>query len=83
VRVRDRLLGGDTTDRLLEALGAVSSSEADLRRISDDVLIPPDVWLRSGSPAEQRSQFVYEAVRQKKTAELVEVIALLDPTVVT
>ena len=81
-RVQDRLLGEDTTDRLLDALGAVSTSEADLRRLSDDVLIPPDVWLRGGSLAEMRSQFVYEAVRQKRAAELVEVIALLRPAVI-
>jgi len=81
-RVRDRLLGEDTVDRLLDALATVSTSEADLERISDDIHIPPDVWLRGGTLAEQRSQLVCEVVRRKRVAELVEAVALLDPAVI-
>jgi hypothetical protein len=76
------LLAEGTIEEVLVALGSVARSEADLRRLSHDVGIEPDFWLRSGTPAEMRSEFVDEVVRQKKLAELVEVIALQAPAVV-
>jgi hypothetical protein len=80
--VQERHLGEGTIEEVLTALGSVARSEADLRRLSHDVGIEPDFWLRSGTPAEMRSEFVDEVVRQKKLAELVEVIALQAPAVV-
>src|SRR3989337_4225611 len=70
-RVRHRMLGEDSIERLLEALGSTSTSNEDVRRISKDIGIEPTIWFRGGSLAEGCSQFMDEGLRQNKLEELV------------
>jgi hypothetical protein len=81
-RVRERMIGDDTLDKMLEALGSTCTGVDDVRRISKDLGIEPSTWLRGGSLAEVCSQFMDEVQRQGKLEPLVEVFALQYPTAV-
>jgi len=82
-RVRQRMLGEDSIERLLEALGSTSTSNEDVRRISKDIGIEPTIWFRGGSLAEVCSQFMDEVLRQNKLEELVETFVREYPKVIT
>lgn len=81
-RVRERMLGNDTIERLLEALGSTSHSNDDVKRLSKDIGINPSIWFRGGSLAEACSQFMDEVMRKNKLEELVETLAVNYPKVI-
>jgi hypothetical protein len=81
-RVRERLLGEDKIEVVLDALGTTSDSDADVRRLSQDVGIPPAVWYRGGSLVEICSQFIQEIVRRNKLGELVDTFASIYPAAI-
>jgi hypothetical protein len=70
-RVREQMLGLDVIEQLLNKLGETVQEEQDLRRLSDEVNIKPNLWLGGGTLAEQISQFVEAAAAQEKLDELI------------
>jgi hypothetical protein len=82
-RVREHHLGDNLIEELLEALGIACRNDADLLRISRDAGIPPAVWQGGGMLAEKASRLVHVAVQRDKIFELVEVVALEKPEIIS
>ena len=82
-RVHEHMLGGDTIERLLEALGSTSTSKEDVERISKDIGIEPSSWFRGGTLAEVCSQLMDVVVQDKKLEELVETFVAYYPQLFT
>ena len=82
-RVHERMLGEDTIERLLEALGSTSTSIEDVRRISKDIGVEPSSWIRDGTLAEVCSRFMDVVVHDKKLEELVEIFVSQYPKLIT
>lgn len=78
-RVRERHLGEELTENLLEALSAICDTADDVRRLSDEAGIPPAVWFAGGTVAEVSSQLVSAALERDRLAALVEVMAAQYP----
>lgn len=78
------MLGDDTIERVLSALGMIDLTIADLERVSYDIDISPGDWSRSGQRlAEAKSLFVGEANRHQKLEQLIEVLARAYPAILT
>lgn len=74
-RVRERHLGENLTEDLLEALATTCDTAGDVRRLSEEAGIPPAVWFAGGTVAEVSSQLVSVALERDRLAALVEVLA--------
>jgi hypothetical protein len=74
-RVRESHLGQDATESLLEALSTVCETSDDVKLLSDEAGIPPNVWFGGGTVAEVCNQLVALAVDRDKVAALIEVVA--------
>ena len=73
--MRERHLGENVTEDLLEALAASCDTAADVRQLSDEAGIPPAIWFAGGTVAEVSSQLVDAALERDRLAALVEVLA--------
>jgi hypothetical protein len=82
-RVREHNLGDNVIEELLEALGIACRNDADLLRISRDAGIPHSAWQGGGMLAEKASRLVHVAVQREKILELVEVVALENPEIIS
>ena len=74
-RVRERMLGQDAIDTLLDALGNALHTPDEARALSAEVGIPPGAWYTGGSIAETVSEFVNAARSRNKLTELIEVVS--------
>jgi hypothetical protein len=77
-RVRERTLGENTIEQMLEALVVIPDHDT-LKVLSRDVGIDPTHWFRGGTVAETANQFIGEVVLQEKLPHLVEAFALMYP----
>lgn len=81
-RIHEHMLGGDTIDRVLEALVKPGHTLADLQRISRDIGIEPTFWVTDKLKLVDSAQLlVEEALHESKLEELIEVLAVHDPSV--
>jgi hypothetical protein len=82
-RVRERMLGQDSTEAVLEVLGSVHHTPDEVRVLSEDIGIKAAVWYAGGSLAEVCDQFMAEVLRRGKLEELVQKLAARYPELIT
>jgi len=80
-RVRERMLGQDAIDKLLDALGNALHTPDEVIALSADVIrVPSGAWYTGGSVYETISEFVNAARSRNKLTELIEVVSKYYPT---
>ena len=73
-RVREHMLGKNTIETVLEELGSTTATEAELGRLSDEILINRALWLGGSTHVEKCSKFLAYVVGlgHEKFEELIE-----------
>jgi hypothetical protein len=74
-RVRERTLGQETIEELLEALSAACDSAGEVKQMADEAGLDPNLWFAGGTVAEVCSQLVAAALERDRVDALVEVAA--------
>ena len=79
-RVRERMLGKQVIEPLLQKLGDTIHDQDELIVLSDEIELKPALWLAGGNLAEQISQLVDTAAQHQKLDELIVRLAARYPS---
>ena len=78
-RVREHMIGDNTTEQIMESLAAICTGTDDLLRLSGELNVPQAFWNGDGTLASKIGQFVAKITDLGKLELLVETVGLQHP----